>query len=162
MGEEGVSRRVENLVQTFAEAGFKANPVKNVTDFIWDKLIINVGINALAAITRVKNGRLPEVPGTRVIMEMAINEAVAVARAKNIRLPHPDYVKCVLEVCRATAGNIASMLQDVLKEKQTEVDFINGAIVREGDKAGISTPVNFLLTSLVQAIQQNYQKDTGV
>jgi len=66
-------------------------------------------------------------------MERAVEEAVAVARAKNIELPYPDPLGRVVEVCRATAGNIASMLQDILKEKLTEVDSINGAIVREGE-----------------------------
>ena len=64
----------------------------------------------------------------------------------------------MIEVCRATAGNIASMLQDVLKEKQTEIDFINGAIVREGRTLRIPTPVNFTLTSLVQVIEKTYQE----
>ena len=69
-------------------------------------------------------------------------------------IEHP----AVLEVCRATAGNIASMLQDVLKERLTEVDFINGAIVREGEVRGIPTPVNFVLTHLVKTIQMTYQE----
>lgn len=162
MGDEGGSSPVEKLVHAFTKAGFKARSVKNVNDFIWGKLIINVGINALAAITRLKNGRLPALSGTRLIMKEAINEAVAVARAKNIELPYCDHLERAMEVCRATAGNIASMLQDVLKEKETEVDFINGAIVREGNAAGVPTPVNFLLTSLVQAIQENYQKGIEV
>lgn len=159
MGDDRAGNRVEQLVHAFTEAGFKARSVKEVNEFIWGKLIINVGINALAAITRLKNGRLPELAGTRLIMEDAINEAVAVARAKNIELPHKGYVERALEVCRATAGNIASMLQDVLKGKQTEVDFINGAIVREGSILGVPTPVNFVLSSLVEAIQENCKRE---
>jgi 2-dehydropantoate 2-reductase len=61
-----------------------------------------------------------------------------------------------MQVCEATAGNIASMLQDVLKEKETEVDAINGAIVREGEALGIATPVNLILTNLIHAIQETY------
>jgi 2-dehydropantoate 2-reductase len=62
-----------------------------------------------------------------------------------------------MEVCEATAGNTASMLQDVLNKKRTEIDSINGAIVREGAALGIPTPVNSTLTSLVQAIQETYR-----
>ena len=64
----------------------------------------------------------------------------------------------VIEVCRATAENMASMLQDVLNQRQTEIDAINGAIVREGKTMNIPTPVNFTLTSLVEAIQNSYRE----
>jgi 2-dehydropantoate 2-reductase len=146
----------ERMVAAFNRAGFQTRSVTDVKDLIWGKLLINVGINALTAITRLKNGRLPELEGTRLIMEEAVKEAVAVAEAKNVNLPYPDPIGRVIEVCRATAGNIASMLQDVLKEKLTEIDFINGAIVREGRALGIPTPVNLTLTSLVQVIQKTY------
>ena len=159
IGPEGdPSSPAGRIISAFNRAGFQARSGDNVHDLIWGKLIINVGINALTAITGLKNGRLPELKGTRLIMEEAVKEAVAVAMAKNIQLPYPYPLGRVLEVCRATAGNIASMLQDVLKEKMTEVDFINGAIVREGKSMGIPTPVNLSLTSLVQAIQETYQE----
>jgi 2-dehydropantoate 2-reductase len=147
---------LENLVSAFQKAGFKTKSADNVNDLIWGKLIINVGINALTAITRLKNGRLPELEGTGGIMEEVVREAVAVAKAKGIRLPYPDPFGRVIEVCRDTAGNIASMLQDVLKCKITEIDFINGAIVQEGKRLGIPTPINKTLTLLVRSIQETY------
>ncbi|MFC1868328.1 ketopantoate reductase family protein [Thermodesulfobacteriota bacterium] len=159
IGPEGaLNSPCEKLVSAFNKAGFRAGSADNVEELIWGKLIINVGINALTAITGLKNGRLPELKGTRSIMEQAVEEAVAVAKAKNIRLPYTDPFNRVIEVCRDTAGNIASMLQDVLNKKMTEVDFINGAIVQEGEALGIPTPVNNTLTSLVQTIQETYQK----
>jgi 2-dehydropantoate 2-reductase len=149
---------VERIAGAFNKAGFKTRSIENVDDLIWGKLIINVGINALTAVTRLKNGRLPHFEGTRLVMEEAVREAAAVARAREIQLPYPDPVGRVMEVCEATSGNIASMLQDVLKEKVTEIDFINGAIVREGKALGIPTPVNFTLTSLVRVIQETYSE----
>jgi 2-dehydropantoate 2-reductase len=129
-----------------------------VEDLIWGKLIVNVGINPLTAITRLKNGRLPDLPSTRMIMEEAVKEAVAVAQAKGIDLPYSDPLARVIEVCHATAENVASMLQDVLNRRETEIDAINGAIVREGKIMNIPTPVNFTLLSLVHAIQDTYQE----
>ena len=148
---------IEKIVFALNQAGFRSRSVRTVDDLIWGKLIINVGINALTAITRLKNGRLPELDGTRRVMEQAVKEAVAVANAINIELPYLDPVGRVMDVCRATSGNISSMLQDVLKERVTEVDFINGAIVREGNRLGIPTPVNRSLTLLIQAIQETYK-----
>jgi len=156
--EGGPESPSKKLISAFNKAGFKTGSTDNVEGLIWGKLIVNVGINALTAITGLKNGRLPELKGTRLVMEEAVKEAVAVAKAKNIRLPYEDPLGRVMDVCRDTAGNIASMLQDVLNKKVTEVDFINGAIVREGEILGISTPVNRVLTSLVQTIQETHQE----
>ena len=152
---------LEKIVSAFNDAGFKTQSADNVSSLIWGKLIVNVGINALTAITRLKNGRLPDVSGTFAVMEQAVREAVAVADAKAIDLPYPDPLGRVVDVCRATAGNIASMLQDVLKQGLTEVGFINGAIVKEGATLGIPTPVNHTLTCLVQAIQETYTERVG-
>lgn len=148
----------ERIVEAFNRAGFKTSSAENVEGLIWGKLIINVGINALTAITGLKNGRLPELTGTRLVMEKAVEEAVSVAKAKGIELPYDNPLSRVKDVCRDTAGNVASMLQDVLNKKITEVDFINGAIVREGERLGIPTPVNFTLTCLVQTIQETYEE----
>ncbi|MBU0988708.1 MAG: 2-dehydropantoate 2-reductase [Proteobacteria bacterium] len=147
---------VARIASAFESAGFETRVADEVTNLIWGKLIVNVGINALTAITRLKNGELPAIEGIRGVMKMAVREAESVAHAKGIRLPYPNPFERVLEVCHATAGNVASMLQDVLRERITEVQSINGAIVREGRELGISTPVNLTLTSLVEAIQETY------
>jgi 2-dehydropantoate 2-reductase len=148
---------LENLINALNKAGFKTDSAENIDDLIWGKLIINAGINALTAITGLKNGQLPMHEGTLNIMKDAVNEAVKVAHAKSITLPYPDPMEKVLEVCRNTAGNIASMLQDVLNKRVTEIDFINGAIYREGEKLGIPTPANLLLTRLVKTIEASYK-----
>jgi len=153
----GGGKAAGEVASVFEKAGFNIRAVDDIYPFIWGKLIINVGINALAAITRLKNGRLPELKGARSIMEEAVKEAVTIIKAKNIDIPIPDPLGRVLDVCQATAGNVASMLQDVLNQKKTEIDSINGAIVREGAALGIPTPVNSTLTSLVQTIQETYR-----
>ncbi len=149
------------IVKAFNQAGFKAKAVPNAEDLIWGKLVINVGINALTAIVRLRNGLLPELEGTRAVMEEAVREAVAVASAKGVDLPYPDPLGRVIEVCRATSSNMASMLQDVLHQRATEVPFINGAIVEQGRTLGIDTPVNYTLTCLVQAIEKTYDQRVG-
>ena len=151
-------KALDKLVEALNKAGFSAGSADNVDDLIWGKLIINVGINALTAITGLKNGQIPLFEGTLDIMKDAVQEAVAVSKAKNINLPYDDPLNKVLEVCRNTSGNIASMLQDVLNKRTTEIDFINGAICREGEKAGISTPVNHTLTRLIKTIESSYDE----
>lgn len=149
---------VQKLVSVMNQAGFKTRWADNVEELIWGKLVINVGINALTAITRLKNGRIPAIKGTRAVMEAAVKEAVSVARARGVQLPYEDPLTRVIAVCEATKENVSSMLQDVLKQRATEVETINGAIAREGDVLGIPTPVNRTLTELVNAIQTTYQE----
>lgn len=148
--------KIEEIVKIFNKAGFETKLSKNIEGLIWSKLIINVGINALTALTRLKNGRILEYPHLRKVMEAAVKEAYRIAKRKRIKLVYSDPVEKVEEVCIKTSGNISSMLQDVLKKRKTEIDFINGAIVREGKKLGISTPINWVLTNLVKAIEASY------
>jgi 2-dehydropantoate 2-reductase len=149
---------VQTLVSVMNQAGFKTRSADNVEDLIWGKLIINVGINALTAITRLKNGRIPVIKGTRAVMQAAVEEAVSVAGARGVQLPYKGPLARVIAVCEATNENVSSMLQDVLKKKATEVEMINGAIARQGAVLGIPTPVNRTLTDLVNAIQTTYQE----
>ena len=156
--EKKFGNRLKELVSAFNKSGFSTTSSDNVDELIWSKLIVNAGINALTAITGLKNGRLPEYEGSLSIMKKAVAEAVAVSKAKKIVLTYDDPFEKVLEVCSATAGNIASMLQDVLNKRPTEVDYINGAICKEGEKVGIPTPVNQVLTDLVKTIQASYDE----
>jgi 2-dehydropantoate 2-reductase len=148
--------RIHAIAEVFNTANIATTVSNNVIGLIWDKLLVNVGINALTAIIRLKNGQLIEFKETEDLLELAVNEALMVARAKGIQLSDADPVSHTKEVCRLTAENTASMLQDVLQKRKTEIDMINGAIVREGAKIGIHTPINTVLTNLVSVIEKNY------
>ena len=139
------------------QAKFSVRSSRDIKSLIWSKLIINVGINALSAITRLKNGRLLEYPQLAEVMGWSISEAVRIAKRKRIKLSYDDPIQKVESVCKATAANLSSMLQDVLNKKQTEIDFINGAIVRHGKSLGISTPVNEVLTNLIKTTEKSYR-----
>ncbi len=139
--------------ELFNKVGLETKISRDIKGLLWSKLIVNVGINALTAITRLANGKLVEFEGSRRILREAAAEATKVAKRKRIKLIYDDPLAKVEAVCEATAGNISSMLQDVLKKKRTEIDFINGVIVRQGQELGIATPVNSLLVDLVKTIE---------
>jgi len=140
--------------EVFNKAGLETRISRDIKGLLWSKLIINVGINALTAITRLNNGRLLEFETTRRIMREAVTEAIRVAKRKRIKLLYDDPLARVEAVCEATADNISSMLQDVLKKKRTEIDFINGVIVRQAQELGIPVPVNSVLVDLVKTLEQ--------
>jgi len=144
------------LREIFNKVGLETRISRDIKALLWSKLIINVGINALTAITRLNNGRLTEFEGTRKILREAVTEATRVAKRKRIKLIYDDPLAKVEAVCEATATNVSSMLQDVLKKKITEIDFINGVIVRQAQELGIPAPVNSLLVDLVKTIEASY------
>lgn len=149
---------LKNIASLLSRCGFETRISKDIDSVIWSKLIINVGINALTAITRLNNGRLIEYEELRELLRSAVQEAVKIVKRKRIRLTYDDPIQKVESVCKATATNVSSMLQDVLNRKRTEIDFINGAIVRQGRAQGIPAPVNGALTNLVKTIEVSYDE----
>jgi 2-dehydropantoate 2-reductase len=142
--------------EIFNKIGLETRISRDIKSLLWSKLIINVGINALTAMTRLNNGRLIEFEGTRRILREAVTEAVRVAKRKKIKLIYDDPLAKVEAVSEATGSNVSSMLQDVLRKKRTEIDFINGVIVRQAQELGIAAPVNSILVDLVKTIEASY------
>lgn len=141
------------LAEIFRRCGLPAEVRSEVESLVWGKLLVNVGINALTALLRVPNGALADLPQARTLLAGAVNEAAAVAAARGTALPYNDAVAHVLGVAQATATNRSSMLQDVLRGGITEVATINGAVVREGARLGIPTPLNSALLALIEALE---------
>ncbi len=148
-----VTAALRRIAVLFNESGIPTRISKNIAGVIWSKLIVNAGINALASVTGFRNGGLLEHEGTREVMRRAVEEAARVAKRKKVKLAYRDPVRKVESVCRATAANISSMLQDVTRGKRTEIDFINGAVVREGKALRVKTPVNEMLVRLVKDLE---------
>jgi 2-dehydropantoate 2-reductase len=140
------------LANQFSACGLPAEISDNLDTLVWGKLLVNVGINALTALLRVPNGALADTPEVRELAAAAVAEAAAVARARGTQLPYDDSLGHVLAVARATGENRSSMLQDALRGSPTEIATINGAVVREGQRLGVPTPVNQLLAALVAAL----------
>lgn len=153
--DEKMRGQLVKLAEILTAAGLVTEVVENIEEIVWNKLFINVGINALSALTRLKNGDLVKFPEIQNLMAMAITEALAVARGKGLRA-NPKAVEEARAACLATAENCSSMLQDVLGKKRTEIEAINGAVVKEAKTLSIATPVNEALTLLVRGIEKSY------
>jgi 2-dehydropantoate 2-reductase len=149
------SPRVRQMVERFQQAGLKAEAREGMEQLIWEKLHVNVGINAITALTGTKNGFIAASPVARELCRAAVEEAIRVARAKGFAMPE-DMVERVLAIAQATAVNRSSMGQDVDHQKRTEIDAINGAIVTLGEQLHLPTPVNRTLTQLVKVLEASY------
>lgn len=151
---EKEDKRIDNVARILRDGGFDTVISDNVMELIWSKLIINVGINALTAILRVENGGLLKLEETKDLMRMAVEEAVKVAKASGVTFDERNMVKKVMEVAYKTSENKSSMLQDILNKRKTEIDTINGAIVKEGEKHLVDAPVNLVLTNIIKSIEK--------
>jgi 2-dehydropantoate 2-reductase len=137
------------------DCGMETAIVDNILDYVWTKLLINAGINALTAIHLCPNGKLLESEDTLNTLTAAVKEGEAVARANGIQVPN-DPVAMTIDVCRRTSRNLSSMLQDINKKRRTEIDSINGEIVAAGRKSGIPVPVNEELVNKIKKIEEAY------
>jgi 2-dehydropantoate 2-reductase len=133
-------------------AGFVVNTVSDLQSLVWGKLAVSAAINPLTALLRIKNGELLELPSARALMGELARETAAVAKTLGVSLPFPDPQLAAEEVAQRTAENQSSMLQDVLRSARTEIDAINGAVVRLAEENNLKVPVNRTVWSLVKAI----------
>ena len=143
--------RLEPLVELLETSGFEVHAASDVVSLLWGKLVVSTGINALTALLELRNGELLESSHARSLMNTAALETAKAAEAQGIKLPYDDPSQEVEGVARRTAENDSSMLQDIRRGAPTEVDAINGAVVREGKRLGVPTPVNRALWNLVRA-----------
>lgn len=155
--EGGGTDRANQIAQMFQKAGISTTVSSQIHDLIWAKLLVNVGINALTALTGFKNGQLLDYPETLRLMEALVSEAAEVARRRGIRI-EGDPINKVRAVAKETRENRSSMGQDFDYKRRTEIDAINGAIIREAEHLGMAVPFNRAITDLVKAIEKSYLK----
>jgi 2-dehydropantoate 2-reductase len=149
----GTHARLGALPRILQQAGFKVVTDQDVASLAWSKLVINAAINPLTAVLNVPNGELVKREAAQQLSAQLANETAAVAKAQGISLTFADPAAAALDVAKRTAANFSSMLQDVQRGAQTEIDAICGSIVRAGAAAGVPTPVNDVMWKLVSSLR---------
>lgn len=148
--EGPLTPEIEDILALFRRAQIEAEYSDEIERLLWEKLIINCAINPLTALFDQPNGAIVHDAELREIAGAVACEALRVARAHGVALTEAEAVERVEMVAAKTAQNISSMLQDVRRGRPTEIDYINGAVAREGQRLGIPTPLNLLLTKLIR------------
>jgi 2-dehydropantoate 2-reductase len=152
------SDRLHAIAAEFNRAGLDTAVTDNIVGTMWDKLLVNVATGALAGITRLTYGPLYEVPEIEATALAAVQEAMAVARAQGVRLTIREPREAWAMASAGLPHDFkTSMLQSLEKGSRTEIDFINGAVVREGALLGIATPVNRTLVACIKGIEKGLQ-----
>ncbi|MDQ2787092.1 MAG: ketopantoate reductase family protein [Chloroflexota bacterium] len=140
---------LDAIAAAFSDAGIPTRTTRHVFEHVWQKLLVNVGINALTALANLPNGELFTDPEMATLVRRLVGEAANVMRAEGIPAPPRDPVDFVRAVAEATKTDHSSMLEDVRAGRRTEIDAINGAIVRLGERHGIDVTANRVVTTLV-------------
>jgi 2-dehydropantoate 2-reductase len=148
--------RVEELAGLLTRAGMNTIPLKDARGAQWTKLIFNASTNPVGALTLLHHGAATRFGPTGQLFNELIAEGEAVARKLGIEL-HGDPRQLVQKGANAPGKHRASMLQDVLAKRQTEVDFMNGAISQWGQKVGVPTPLNKALWELIKGLEHSWQ-----
>lgn len=137
----GASADSADLARILIEAGVPTEVSDDIDAALWTKLIVNCAYNALSAIAQIAYGPMLKVDGARELMSAAVVECLAVARACGVRLPD-DLLVATLALGETMPAQMSSTAQDMARGKPTEIDFLNGHIVRKGAEKGVATPVN--------------------
>jgi len=146
---------VEELARLITCSGMNVIPLKDARGAQWTKLIFNASTNPVGALTLLHHGAATRLPYTGELFNDLISEGELVAKALGIEL-HGDPRALVQKGANAPGKHRASMLQDVLAKRQTEVDFMNGAIVTWGEKTGIPTPLNKAVWQLIKGLEHSW------
>jgi 2-dehydropantoate 2-reductase len=147
--------RVKELAATITRAGLTVIALEDARAAQWTKLIFNASTNPVGALTLLHHGAATRFGPTGKLFDDLIDEGLAVAKALGIKL-HGDPRDLVKKGADAPGKHKASMLQDILAKRQTEVDFMNGAIVEWGKKAGVPTPLNKAMWALIKGLEHSW------
>ncbi|HET6317507.1 MAG TPA: 2-dehydropantoate 2-reductase [Chloroflexota bacterium] len=146
-----VSERVQNIAQAFTQAGIHTEVTDRLWSMVWGKLIVNAALNPSCALTSASGTEVLASRSLREFVGTVARECARVAAALAIELPYPDAAVRVWQHCQTIQSAKPSMLQDLERGRPTEIDTINGAIVRAGTECGVPTPLNQALLLLVKA-----------
>jgi len=137
----------------FEAAGVPTAISDNVMGELWAKLVVNCAYNALSAITQLPYGKMIEGPGIRDVMRDVVEETLAVAKASGVTMA-PDLLAKTYKIAEAMPSQYSSTAQDLARGKPTEIDHLNGFVLRKGREFGIPTPANQALYALVKLLQK--------
>jgi 2-dehydropantoate 2-reductase len=123
---------------------------------LWSKLLINCVLNAISGLTQTSYGQLAGVDGIQTTQSALVREVLAVALADGIALDEATAMQAVVHISNTMAGQKSSTAQDMARHRISEIDHLNGFVVRRGQALGVPTPVNQAMVALVKLVESTY------
>ena len=150
----GASPASGQVAEVLRAAGVGVEISENVAGALWAKLIVNCAYNALSAITQLPYGKLVARPGVPKVMEDVVEECLAVAQAAGVDVPGGMH-EAARRIAQTMPAQFSSTAQDLARGKPTEIEYLNGFVVRKGDALGVATPANRVLHALVKSLSES-------
>jgi 2-dehydropantoate 2-reductase len=148
------TERVNRIAEEFKRAGLLITVSSNIVGIMWDKLLVNVATGALCGITKLPYGGLYKMPELMDCALEAVSEGIAVAKASGVKLSTKNPEEAWFKASEGLPEDFKpSLSQSLEKGLRTEIDFINGAVVRWGEKWRVPTPVNKTLVACIKGIE---------
>jgi len=151
----GPSAMSTEMIEDFVNAGVPVDLSDNVDGELWAKLILNCAYNAMSAITKLPYGLLFQNEGARELMRLVVHECLAVAQRESVAVPGDSW-QGVERIAATMSGQFSSTAQDLMRGRRSEIDHLNGYIVRRGKSLGIHTPVNQTLYCIVKLLESAF------
>lgn len=151
--------RARAVAAAMVAAGFETTVTATVKTEVWKKLVLNCATLPTSGLTRLYAGQLDRSPPMRELIDTLASEAVAVARRLGYEIDPQERTAAIHDVLSRGGKGKASMLQDVEGERRTEIDVINGAVVREADRLGLEVPVNRAMVALIDGLERSWRQE---
>jgi len=145
-----------HIADLFASAQVPVRISQHVMTDLWSKLLINCVLNAISGLTQTSYGQLAGVDGIQTTQSALVREVLAVALADGIALDEATAMQAVAHISNTMAGQKSSTAQDMARHKISEIDHLNGFVVRRGQALGVPTPVNQAMVALVKLVESTY------
>lgn len=150
----GKHPRLDEAARILTEAGLPTTRAPDIDYRIWRKLVINVTLTVLAGIMNTRIGAICETEPGRALCDELLRETVSVAQAAGVPLELDDAINYLDTLSKAAVNHIGSTTVSLQKKQRTEIDTMNGAVVREGERLGVETPVNRTITRIVKLVEE--------
>lgn len=154
-------RSVEKAAEILSGCGLEVHILEDIQKVLWQKLFVNCGVNALTTLMQCKIGEILENPYLWELSRKIVYESVLVAEADGTYFDRREMAEAVRNVCREDAAGYASMYQDRQNRRRTEIDRINGMVVKLGREYGVDTPYNRMLVEEIHAAERMYGVESG-
>lgn len=151
--EPSAHDRAEMVASFLSRHSLKTTVAADAVSLLWGKVLINVGISAITTLARVRNGRLLDLPAAKELMRAAVKEAQQVLDAAHIELPYRNPITQIEQALARTADSLSTTLQDHYRGRPTEIEYINGAVVKLAEEMSMDAPINRTLTLLVKTAE---------
>jgi 2-dehydropantoate 2-reductase len=151
-----VTPKLQELADLMNKVGLNTEITEDIDEQIWHKLMVNTSQNTLCAVLKLNVSDLMNTPGSYEMAKQIIYEVADVAKAKGINTNREKALKHVMKVSSSVPGHVPSMVLDILNKKKTEIGCLNEAVVAEGQRLGIPTPMVENAARMIRAIEENY------